>query len=99
MAAWINLFSSISYLTTHWRAGGYTFLALTIFLACVSIITLLLTATDDPGIIPRQSVEPGNVVRNPRTGFPLPKEVVVKGHTYSLKYCGRINLVELLTTY
>lgn len=78
---------TISYLTTHWRAGGYTFLALTIFLACVSIITLLLTATDDPGIIPRQSVEPGNVVRNPRTGFPLPKEVVVKGHTYSLKYC------------
>eukprot|EP00871_Galdieria_phlegrea_P001725 jgi/Galph1/2553/GphlegSOOS_G1217.1 len=80
---------TISYLVSHWRAGAYTFLALTAFLAVVSLGSLLLTALDDPGIIPRQSVEPRDVIRNPRTGFPLPKEIVLNGHQYTLKYCGK----------
>lgn len=49
------------------------------------LLSIYLTATDDPGIIPRNEEPPPDIVRNP--GHPRDRNIYVQGVAVTIKYC------------
>ncbi|KAD6119663.1 hypothetical protein E3N88_10934 [Mikania micrantha] len=83
--------------TNYW----YFVLLVAALLACLDILFLLLTASRDPGIIPRNTKPPESEEafdmntpsmewindRTPHLRLPKTKEVIVNGQTVNVKYC------------
>nr|XP_043620191.1 probable protein S-acyltransferase 4 [Erigeron canadensis] len=83
--------------------GGYWYLVLIVAasLTCLDIIFFFMTASRDPGIVPRNTSPPDpdetNEMntpsmewihgRTPHLRLPRSKDVIVNGHTVKVKYC------------
>ncbi|CAH9092219.1 unnamed protein product [Cuscuta epithymum] len=76
-------------------SAGYVIMTVTVILTSYVLVLLMLTAARDPGIIPRNSCPPDEILSYESSttveagGKPLPrtKEVIVNGLTVKVKYC------------
>lgn len=79
---------SLPYLITRWVPGGTILASISAVLLVLVAISMYLTATGDPGILPRSPEVPDEILRNP--AHPRERIVYVDQTPITTKYCGTL---------
>lgn len=79
---------SLPYLITEWVPGGTILASISAVLLVLVAISMYLTATGDPGILPRSPEVPDEILRNP--AHPRERIVYVDQTPITTKYCGTL---------
>lgn len=77
---------SLPYLVTRWVPGGTILASVSAVLLVLLGVSMYLTATGDPGILPRSPEVPDEIMRNP--AHPRERIVYVGETPITTKYCG-----------
>ena len=76
---------SMPYILRERRLAGIIISILAAVIVSIVLLSIYLTATDDPGIIPRSAVPPPEIQQNP--SHSRDKTIYIKGIPVIIKYC------------